>query len=78
MSHELCCTTGDMPWGLHLHIYCSSACAKADWASCHSLLCSGPPPQPDDPVKEQSSSSDGPVKDQSSSIEAADHAGTSG
>lgn len=26
------------------NVYCSSSCAEADWASCHSLLCSGPPP----------------------------------
>jgi len=25
------------------NVYCSSSCAEADWASCHSLLCSGPP-----------------------------------
>lgn len=27
------------------NVYCSSSCAEADWASCHSLMCSGPPPQ---------------------------------
>ena len=64
--------------GCTYNVYCSSACAKADWASCHFLLCSGPPPQPDDPSKEQSSSSDGPVKDQNCSSDGADHASTSG
>lgn len=27
------------------NVYCSASCAEADWASCHSLMCSGPPKQ---------------------------------